>query len=132
MDPDDCLLISFGIGSFGYPVNRDRFDAEVAWRDLDGLLAGSVAMITGERAKVAEATLDSRLGVRSGTSDVPEAETVDLWDRISGRTLLHLRRYQPAVLRRWVEQSISARVLYADELSLPSGPGVGVLILAAG
>jgi SAM-dependent methyltransferase len=131
MDPQDCLLVSIPTGSFGYPVNRDRFDATVGWRELSALLAGSIAMMTGESAEAAEAALDSRLDVRSGISDVSEAETVDLWDRISGRTLLHFRRYRLAALQRWIEQSMSAKVLCADELCLSTESGVGVLVLAA-
>jgi hypothetical protein len=130
MTAGDCVLLSMGIGAFTGPVVRSLLDGEIDWHSLDGLLSCGIAMLTGESLHDVQPRLAGRLDARKGESDVPGAETVDLWDRTSGRTLLHLRRYDLDALARWIEQSFPLKVVQANSVRLPAWTvGMGALIL---
>lgn len=130
MEPGDGLLVSVATGAFGLPIDRPRFDAEVGWKDLSGLLASGISMMTGETLQAVESDLDRRLVIAEGSSDIPGAETLILRDRVSARALLYLRRYDFACLRDWIVRSFPADIVGGEEQRPPhAGFGVGVLML---
>jgi hypothetical protein len=130
MAAGDCVLLSMGTGAFGGPIDRSLLDGEIEWRSLGGLLSCGIAMLTGESLHDVQPRLAGRLDARKGESDVPGAEAVELWDRTSGRTLLHLRRYDVDAMARWIERSFPLKIVRADAFRPPARTvGMGALIL---
>ena len=130
LNREDRLLLSVATGTFGGEMNRARFDAEVGWLDLSKLLASGIMMITGEDRAAVEASLDRRLAVRAGTSDIPLADTLTLWDRDSKRSLLHLRRYDFSAFKDWAVRGCSGQLIDSAELHFSgTNAGLGVMTL---
>jgi hypothetical protein len=128
MSTADALLISFATGHFPQPMTRPVFDATVGWEDLRELLACSVEVLTGEPAETVAPALDERLSVAPGASDVPGADALRLVDKLSNRTLVHLRRYTLGSMSDWIATRFRMQVLAAQEISVSAGVGIGALL----
>lgn len=120
LEPGDHLLFSVGAGAFEWPLSRATFDVRVGWHDLSGLLACGISMITGESVEQIESGLEDRIDVRTGRSDIPRAGAVELWDRKSGRTLLHLRRYDLSAMQAWIRDWLGLRIVRIEATGPPS------------
>jgi hypothetical protein len=68
-------------------------------------------MHTGEDVVCVEKELTDRLDVRLNSSNVPDTESIELWDCRSGAGLMHFRRYNPKALATWLKQSFSLDVV---------------------
>jgi hypothetical protein len=129
---ENWLFLSFGTGGFGGPINRSMLGNRLDWENLRGVLSCGISMHTGEEVSCVEDDIATRLDARSGTSDVPGAETVVLWDRKSGAGLMHFRRYDVEALAKWIERSFKFKVLYNTQLPFSdSGLGVAAMLLRA-
>jgi hypothetical protein len=129
MRSGDFLLVSFATGRFPQPMTRAVFDAAVGWNDLRELLACAVETITGEAADAVAPALDSRLLVARGFGDAPQSDALRLVDSMSGRTLLHLRRYHLGAMRDWIATRFGMHVVAAQEIEVSStGVGIGALL----
>lgn len=128
--PDAHILLSFGTGSFGRPLDRSMLGSRFDWESLAGLLSCGVAMHTGENVLLVERDIGRRLNVRPSRTDVPLTESVELWDDISGAGLMHFRRYEVPALVEWVRQTFPVDVLGSSQLPFSSsGLGVACVLL---
>lgn len=130
--PESRLMLSVALGRFPRPLDRSTFDARVGWSDLCPLLAAGVARRTGENVADVAQAMTERLAVASSISDVPDADTLLLSDRLSGVPLLHLRRYAFPALLRWLTDTFELRVAAVRDLTLPDSADVrlGIVLLA--
>ncbi|HXQ72523.1 MAG TPA: L-histidine N(alpha)-methyltransferase [Pyrinomonadaceae bacterium] len=125
MKRGDWMLLSVGTGSFGQPIDRSMLDARLDWKNLRGMLSCGICMHTGEDVQSVEHDLENRLNVRKGRSDVPDTESVELWDIRSGAALMHFRRYSVDALVQWVERLFKFEVVASAQLPF-SDAGLGV------
>ena len=128
--PDAHVLLSFGTGTFGRPLDRSMLDSRFDWESLAGLLSCGVAMHTGEDVLLVERDIGRRLNVRPSRTDVPLTESVELWDDVSGLGLMHFRRYELPVFVDWVRQTFPVDVLGSSQLPFSnSGLSVACVLL---
>lgn len=116
LDVGDIFICSVSVGAFPRPLSRFVFDTRVGWDDLRDLFAAGLSSVTGEPFNLVSRTLEQRMQLRRGWSDVPNTDSIALLDGLSGRQIIHMRRYRFNSLVEWLNSAWGLRIRYHSEI----------------
>lgn len=127
--PGDYLFVSVATGRFDRMILKQKREL-LSSGAIEHLLAGGLSMMTAEPYVELKKSMNSRLDVRLGESQVDGGTALTFFDRISGRDVFTSCRYDFKKMGHWFENRFQLSLVESRETLLPlKNPGVGSFLL---
>jgi hypothetical protein len=103
MKSGDRLLIDISLAGKDWTLEKDRGNPTNLSVTYKQFFAQGIARRTGESVDQVYSSIDQRLGMRFGVSEIEGTKTIEVYDKNNNRRIYLFRRYEWGMFLKWCE-----------------------------